>query len=122
MRRAILLVDHGSRRAAANELLEEMAKRVRAREPGTLVFTGHLEIAEPSIPQGIAACVAAGADEIVVHPYFLSPGRHTSSDIPRIVDAAAAEHTGVRISVTEPLGPHDKLVDVILERVSRASR
>jgi len=120
--RAILLVDHGSRRAAANELLEEMAERVRRREPSALVFTAHLEIAEPDIPQGIAACVAAGADEIVVHPYFLSPGRHTKSDIPRIVETTAASYPGLRLCVTEPLGPHDKLVDVILERVSEAGR
>jgi sirohydrochlorin ferrochelatase len=120
--RAILLVDHGSRRAAANELLEEMAERVRAREPGALVFTAHLEIAEPGIPEGIAACVAAGVDEIVVHPYFLSPGRHTQTDIPRVVEQAAGRHAGVRIRVSEPLGPHDKLVDIILERVAEAGR
>ena len=47
----------------------------------------HLEIAPPGIGEGIDACVAAGATEIVVHPYFLSPGRHTSHDIPRQVEA-----------------------------------
>jgi len=120
--RAILLVDHGSRVAAANALLEEMAECLRQRAPEVLVFTAHLEIAPPRIPEAIGACVRAGANEVVVHPYFLAPGRHTSEDIPRVVEAAAAEYPSVRVVITDPLGPHDKLVDVILDRVSAALR
>jgi len=121
MKRAILLVDHGSRRSAANELLEAVAARVRERRPGTLVATAHLEIAEPGIAEGIDVCVKAGATEVIVHPYFLGPGRHTTSDIPAIVAEVATRHAGVRIRVSEPLGLHDKLVDVILERVTDAA-
>ena len=120
--RAILLVDHGSRLPAANELLEEVAAQVRLREPSSLVVTAHLEIATPSIPEGIAACVEAGASEVVVHPFFLGPGRHTTRDIPRIVEEASAAHPTVPIRVTPPLGPHEKLVDVILERVGPQQR
>lgn len=120
MTRAILLVDHGSRRPAANELLEEVARRVRARDPDSLVLTAHLEIEQPDIPAGIRACAEAGASKVVVHPYFLGPGRHTTQDIPRIVEAARAEHPSLDIRISEPLGAHEKLVDVILERVEKA--
>ena len=116
-RRAILLVDHGSRRAEANEQLEALARLVRARVPEAIVEAAHMEIAPPDIAQGIASCVAAGADEIVIHPYFLAPGRHSREDIPRIALAAAARHPGVRVWVSEPLGLHEKIVDVVLERV-----
>lgn len=117
IRRGILLVDHGSKLAAANQLLEEVARRVRVREPELIVETAHLEIAQPDIAAGLAACIAAGANQIVVHPYFLGPGRHTTQDIPRIVEAARAEHPNADIRVSEPLGTHDKLIDVVLERV-----
>ena len=121
MRRAILLVDHGSRVASANEGLGEIAEQVRSRLPDRIVRIAHLEIAPPSIGEGIDACVAAGATEIAVHPYFLSPGRHTSHDIPRQVEQAAARHPGVRVRLTAALGPHPKLIDVIVERVSDPS-
>jgi sirohydrochlorin ferrochelatase len=117
MTRAILLVDHGSRVADANQALDDVAEQLRARLPDRLVRVAHLEIAPPSIGEGIDACVAEGATEIAVHPYFLSPGRHTSRDIPREVEAAAARHPGVRVRVTPALGPHPKLIDLILERV-----
>ncbi len=121
MTRAILLVDHGSRVASANAALDEVAGQLRLRLPDRLVRVAHLEIAAPGIGEGIDACVAAGATEIVVHPYFLSPGRHTSLDIPREVEQAAARHPSVRVRLTPALGPHAKLVDLIVERVETAS-
>ena len=121
MTRAVLLVDHGSRLAEANQALDEVARQLRDRLPDRIVRVAHLEIAQPDIGAGIDACVAAGADEIVVHPYFLSPGRHTSQDIPREVARAAARHPGVRVRISTALGPHPKLIDVIVERVGDRS-
>ena len=118
MKRAIVLVDHGSRVAEANALLDRVAERLRERVPERIVRTAHMELAEPSLDQAIDACVAAGAAEIVVHPYFLAPGRHSREDVPRLAAAAAARHPGVRVSVSEPLGVHPGLVDAVLERVS----
>jgi sirohydrochlorin ferrochelatase len=118
--RAILLVDHGSRRAEANAVLDALAERLRRRSPGCVVEVAHMDLAEPDISQGVQACVNAGANEIVVHPYFLGPGIHTQRDIPRAVESAAARHPGLRVVISEPLGVHEKLVDVVLERVENA--
>lgn len=117
MKRAVLLVDHGSRRDEANAQLESLAERVRARLPDRHIATAHLDVAEPSIAQGIDACAAAGALEIVVHPFFLAPGRHTSEDVPRLAHEAAARHPGVRVLVGAPLGLHDQLVDLVIRRI-----
>ncbi len=117
MTRAILLVDHGSRQPEANALLDEVAERVRRRVPDRVVRVAHMELAPPSIAESLDACVAAGADDIVVHPYFLGPGSHTSRDIPRLVAEAARRHPGIRVAISAPLGVHEGLVDVILERV-----
>jgi sirohydrochlorin ferrochelatase len=122
VKRAILLVDHGSRRAEANELLEEVAAQIRKRAADSIVEVAHLEIAEPGIGEGIETCVRKGATRIVVHPFFLGPGRHTSEDIPAQVERAAREHPNVQIRISEPLGNHAALIDVILDRVSDADR
>ena len=63
-----------------------------------------------------------GADEIVVHPYMLSPGRHATRDIPRMVQEAAVNHPGVEMRVTGPLGLHDKIGEVVLERAGLRSK
>lgn len=114
---AIVLVDHGSRRAEANAVLEEVARLVRRRLPGRIVRVAHLELARPTLDEAIDACVADGARRIVVHPYFLAPGDHVTRDIPARVAAAARRHPGVAIRVSAPLGVHEALVDAILDRV-----
>ena len=122
MKRAILLIDHGSRRDEANALLDAVAEQVRKRTPASIVEVAHLEITEPNIAEGIDACVEKGATQIVVHPFFLGPGRHTSEDIPEQVGRAASSHPNIQIRISEPLGGHDAIIDVILDRVSDAER
>ena len=113
---AILIVDHGSRRQEANDMLEDIGEIVKKQRPGLIVHIAHMELAEPTIADGDRSCIADGATEIIVHPYMLSPGRHATSDIPDLAREAAADHPQVSIRVTGPLGLHDKLGEVILER------
>lgn len=115
--RAIVLVDHGSRQPEANALLAQLAALLKARVPDRIVHYAHLELAPPSIADAIERCAAEGATEIVVHPYFLAPGRHATEDIPRLAREAARRHPDVAVRVSPPLGLHEKLADVVLERV-----
>ncbi|MCP4035960.1 MAG: cobalamin biosynthesis protein CbiX [bacterium] len=119
MKRAILLVDHGSRRDEANEHLAGVARAVQQRAPELLVEFAHMELAEPTIAQAIARCVEAGVSEIVVHPFFLGPGRHSREDIPRMVGEIASGHPDLAIRISEPLGLHPGLVDAVLDRVAQ---
>ena len=120
MNRAILLVDHGSQLDAANELLDQIAEGVRRRRRDAIVEVAHMELAAPSLAEGIARCAARGASEVVVCPYFLGPGRHTSRDIPRLVEEARVTHPSLRVSVAAPLGFDERLVDLVLARADSA--
>ena len=123
MRKAILIIDHGSRRGEANEMLDCVARLVQAMAGDDVVVRhAHMELAEPSIEAGFAACVDAGATEVVAFPYMLSPGKHSTGDIPRLVAAAAARHPGVAFSVTPAFGVHEKLAELILLRAGVESR
>ncbi|MEM1415240.1 MAG: CbiX/SirB N-terminal domain-containing protein [Myxococcota bacterium] len=115
--RALLLVDHGSRRAASNEMLACVGRMVQLQVgPAVPVVIAHMELAAPTIAEGFAAAVAIGAREIVVVPYLLSKGRHATEDVPRMVAEAAADHPGVRFRVTAPLGVHPGIGEVVLAR------
>jgi sirohydrochlorin ferrochelatase len=116
--RAVVLIDHGSRLPEANAVVEEVAAILRARLPGAAVEVAHLELAAPDLAQAVARCVASGATEVVVQPFFLAPGRHSARDIPALAAAAAERHPGVSIRVGEPLGAHPALVDAVLDRLS----
>ncbi len=113
---ALLLVDHGSRFQEANDMLADVATMVKRLSGLERVHYAHMELAEPTIQQGFETCVREGATAVVVHPYFLSPGRHSTSDIPRMVAEAAQAFPGIAYCVTEPLGLHPKIGEVVLER------
>ena len=115
--KAILLVDHGSIRKEANEMLIDMAKLVQSMAgDAAIIEYAHMELAEPTIAQGISKCVEAGATDVTVFPYMLSPGRHSTTDIPRMVNEVAPKYPDVRFSVTPPFGINEKLGEVILSR------
>lgn len=115
-----MIVDHGSQHADANDMLVEIVRLVKEQTGAAIVEHAHMELAEPSIERAFAACVEQGADHVVVHPYFLAPGRHSTVDIPRMASEAAAKFLGVTCTVTEPLGIDARMVDVILRRVADA--
>ncbi|MDD5558834.1 CbiX/SirB N-terminal domain-containing protein [Candidatus Methylomirabilis sp.] len=120
MKQALLIVDHGSRRAGSHELLREVAGVMRERFGLNIVHYAHMELAEPTIQQGFDACVADGAEEVIVHPYFLGPGHHVTTGIPALVKQAASRHPGVACRITQPLGVHPKIGEVILERIAES--
>lgn len=115
--KAILLIDHGSVRDEANRMLESMGELVQqVAGDQVIVKVAHMELAEPTIEQGLEACVSAGATEVVAFPYMLSPGKHSTRDIPRMVAEAAARYPRVQCTVTPAFGLHEKLAEVVLER------
>jgi sirohydrochlorin ferrochelatase len=114
----LIVVDHGSRRAESNAMLEQMVVQVAEVVPYEIVEPAHMELAEPSIADAFDACVARGARTVVVSPYFLLPGRHWSQDIPALVEQAAARHPGVAHLVAAPFGLHPLMARVVDARVA----
>lgn len=118
----VVVVDHGSRRTESNDLLLEVAALFRRVSGMPIVEPAHMELAEPTVARAFDRCVARGADTVVVFPYFLSPGRHWTLDIPRLAAEAAAAHPGVRYQVTSPLGLHELMAEVMGERIAQCLR
>jgi sirohydrochlorin ferrochelatase len=114
---AILLIAHGSRLSGANADLMQIAAMLRERLPGTSVEFAYLELSEPTIPQGMRACISRGAGEVRMLPYFLSAGRHVQEDLERYRREFAQEYPSVRFTLCPPLGLHPKMIDILLDRL-----
>ncbi len=118
VKKALVIVDHGSAVAEANLILIQVARKLREKAAGfDIVEHCHMEIVSPTMEDAFEKCVNMGATEVVVHPYFLVPGKHSGFDIPAMAGVAAGKFPGVKYTVTEPLGLHERIVDVVLERV-----
>jgi sirohydrochlorin ferrochelatase len=117
---ALLLIAHGSRQEEANADLYQVASMLRTRGRYGVVETSFLELAEPTVAQGAARCVAQGARRVILLPYFLSAGIHVRRDLTALQAALASEHPGAEFRLAEPLGPHPLLLEVVAERARQA--
>jgi sirohydrochlorin ferrochelatase len=118
--KAMLIVAHGSRRDASNDEVRALARAVSSRAAGRFepVSCAFLELAEPNIPDGLRQLIAAGAQDIVVMPYFLSAGRHVAEDIPGEIDLVRGEFPGVTIGLAPYLGLADGVPDLLLRQAT----
>lgn len=114
---AVLLIAHGSRLEPANADLRELAARLSTAGPRPIVVASFLELAEPDIPSGGAACVARGACRVLMIPYFLSAGVHIMRDLAQARQELTASHPDVEFVLGPPLGPHPLLDQLVEARV-----
>ena len=113
---ALLIAAHGSRRAASNHEVEQLAEVVAAQAGDRYGYYGaaFLELAEPSIEAGLRQCAEVGATRVTLVPYFLAAGRHVAEDIPDIVVRMRKELPGVAIDLAPHLGATLLLASVVL--------
>lgn len=114
--RALLIVAHGSRRANSNDEVRALVDAVAARDDGLYdrVSCAFLELAEPSIPDGISALMDEGVSDITVVPYFLSAGRHVVEDIPAEVAKAGPLPPEVSVRIAPYIGLSESMADLLL--------
>lgn len=113
---SLLIIAHGSRRAASNDEVRALADVVRAQldHPYDHVETAFLELAEPDIPSGLTSLAERGATEIVAFPYFLAAGTHVAQDIPEAIEAFSVNYPQVVVRMTAHLGASAALPAAIL--------
>jgi precorrin-8X/cobalt-precorrin-8 methylmutase len=121
---SIILVGHGSPKKDANRLgiIADMLHRtLHPGCAGECVRVAYMEFAEPSIPEALDSEARRGVKKIIIHPFFLNAGVHVTKDIPEMISDAETRHPGVEFVYTEPLGVHEKLVQVVIERIHGAT-
>jgi precorrin-8X/cobalt-precorrin-8 methylmutase len=119
----IILVGHGSPKKEANRM-ELVGRLLHGRlHPGCsseCVRVAYLQYDAPAVMDAIGEAVRAGAESLVIHPYFLSSGVHVTEDIPGIIREAQALYPDVSFTYTEPLGISEEIVNVVEDRIKAA--
>lgn len=120
MKKALLFLGHGSRAADANEGMYRTMEMVGQLSGYDIVEAGFMDLNPPSIPDGVAACVARGATEILMIPFFLHFGRHVQRDLPDILGELKGRYPDVQITLGPHIGFHPKLAEIIVDRIREA--
>ena len=116
--KGLLLIAHGSRRQASNDEIKRLVERLRRKPPAGFQYITHafLEMAQPSIAEGLQRCLDVGVNELYVLPYFLARGKHVAEDIPAEISRKQIEHPRVKIHLCSYLGKSEEaMADLLLQ-------
>jgi len=116
--KAIILLGHGSRVPDAGKNMERVALGLKQRYGYAIVEICYMSRLGPHFPEVFKKCVAQGAADITVIPYFLHDGLHLVLDIPEMLQELAAEYPHVKVVLGRNLGFDDVLVDLVERRIS----
>lgn len=120
MHTAILLIAHGSRVEAANADLRTLAEMIVEKRPEAIVEYAYLELAEPTIPEGLQKCVERGAEEVRMLPWFLSAGSHVTRDLEGDRRQFQEQHPTIECILCPPLGLHPLMIELVLARLEES--
>jgi sirohydrochlorin ferrochelatase len=119
---SLLIIAHGSRRAASNDEVRLLVEQVRAQAAPCHehVEVAFLELASPSITDALAALAARGVTRVVAFPYFLAAGTHVAADIPAAIARFRQTHPQIEVGLTPHLGASRSLPAAILAMTAAA--
>lgn len=120
----LVLIGHGSKLPHNRENLEKIADMLRKRASFKIVDVAFMVRNTPTIPEAIDAMAKKGVTRIILIPAFLAPGVHTTQEIPELIGMKDEElqlsEKGIKIIYGEPLGPDERIADIIEEKALRA--
>jgi len=117
---AIILLAHGSRVPEAGNGMERLVRRLREKLKNRIVEACYMSRLGPHFPEVFEKCVAGGAKNIILIPYFLHTGLHIVLDIPQMMQEKVKEFPGVKLILGKPLGFDECLVDLVGRRIEES--
>ncbi|MDQ4042990.1 MAG: sirohydrochlorin chelatase [Actinomycetota bacterium] len=116
---AILVVGRGSSDPDANSDLFKVSRLFYEGRPYPMVETAYVSMTPPSVHDGLERLKRLGAKKIAVFSYFLFTGV-LEERIRRQSEEFAGENPRLAISYAGYLGPHEKVVDLVMDRYREA--
>ena len=120
MKKALLIVDRGSREPEVGHELKQICLLAKQRADYDHVGYSFLEVLRPFIAEGIGQCMAAGVSFITIMPYFLYPGMKLKDTVKQT--ARIGRDNNIKLVITRPLSYHPRMVELIIDRINELKK
>ena len=117
---AVILIGHGSLRSGSGAAMIRLAARAREAGVAPIVAAAFLNYSAPDLASTLRRCVAQGARDVLVLPYFLVPGWFVASAVPRLLKKCRPDYPGVSLRIGPPFGAHPALAELTRKRAAAA--
>ena len=115
----MLIIAHGSRRAAANAEFRAVVDKVREQVSDLYarVEPAFLDSVAPTLDAAAATLIGDGITQIDVYPFFLVTGKHVDQDIPRLAAEIDARHPNCTVTMLDYLGRAEGLIEIMIRHI-----
>lgn len=118
MKKGFLIVAHGSRKGDANQQVTELVNGLSDYYQSNMFETAFMELASPSLEDGIKALMNKKMDQLIAYPFFLFKGMHFTKDIPDIIQNILNKYSPkMTFKMLDPIGLHPKIFDLVQEEL-----
>lgn len=118
--RAVILIGRGQATPGSGAALIRLAAHCRTAGIAPVVTACFLRHQRPVFAEALEQCVAQGAQETVIVPYALSLAEQDRAELERLAEDARLAHPHLSLRLTEPLGHHPALAQVLVQRAIEA--
>ena len=118
MKKGFLIVAHGSRKDDANQQVKNLVNKLNNYFQSVMFEPAFMELASPTIEDGIKALAKKNMDQLIAYPYFLFKGMHFTKDIPNLIQNIINKlEKKVDFKMLDPIGQHPKITDLVQEEL-----
>lgn len=121
MKKAVIILGHGSRHPDADETVRRVAAQVRNINSNEIVAHAFLQYGKPGPEEVIDQCVKQGAEIVVIVPFFLQSGAHVAKDVPALLEMSRSRYPTLTFTATNPAGSHPLMADIVIDLIRNSS-
>jgi sirohydrochlorin cobaltochelatase len=122
MKCGLLLFAHGARDPRWALPFEDVARRIRAREPGLAIELAFLEFMKPDLAAAGDRLAALGCNRVDVVPLFLGAGGHVRKDLPALLQDLSERHRSVQWLLRPAIGEVDRVIEAMADAALQITR
>jgi len=113
----VLIIGHGSRYPEEKNDLRQIARSVKERSNYREVDFCFLELADPTISEGIERCLERSPKLLLIVPYFLHFGSHMQRDLPQELQRVSQRNPQSKVLLGKHLGTDIRLAELVVKRI-----
>jgi sirohydrochlorin ferrochelatase len=115
MKKALLIIDRGSKMKEVQEELFETCSKIKAKTDYDYIDYCFLEVLPPFIKDGVNKCLNQNVDTITVVPLFLYPGMKLKDAVTQT--SRFTKNTSSKIVISKPLSYQPVISEIVLARI-----
>ncbi len=119
MKKAIILISHGSRAKKAGEEMQALVANLQSQLPNFKVVEAYMEIQTPTLEESIQNLVTENILQIDILPLFFFTGRHMQEDIPQQVEEAQKRFPNCAIKLLPHIGSSEAFVKALVNSLAK---